>query len=298
MTPILINAKSMKEDMIQSLREEVLEIKEEIGRVPRLVIVKATDDLACQAYVRNKKRVGQDEVGINVELVEIPYGTAIDEVRQILSDLSFDDGVDGIIMQEPVYSYLNDKKYLLKGIYPSCDADCFRIENIGKLMNGNPYITPCTPQGVIDILKYHSVEIQGKRVTVIGRSVNVGLSLSVMLTQMGAVVTTTHSKTPSLEEDIRNADIVVSCVGRKDLIQPEWMKKGSILLGVGINFIDGKQYTDYDVDRMVNESQCSLVGDRVNTTGTATVLNLIKNTIEICKTRYSIKVECENEKDR
>lgn len=287
--PVVINAKEMKAEEVVTLQNEVKIIKEKIGRVPKLVIVKATDDLACQAYVRNKIRVGKEDVGIDVEVVEVPYGTPIDEVRQTLADLSFDELVDAIIMQEPVYNYLNDKEFLLQGISPYCDGDCFRLENLGKLINGSPYVTPCTPQGVIDILKYHKVEIQGKRVTVIGRSVYVGLSLSVMLTQMGAVVTTTHSKTPSLEEDIRNADIVISCVGRENLIQPEWMKRGSVLLGVGITFRDGKQYTDYDVDAMREKSHCLLIGDRVNTTGTATVLNLIKNTIKMCKSRYGIE---------
>lgn len=285
MSPILINAKGMKEEMIQSLKDEVVEIKEAIGRAPILGIVKATDDLACKAYVRNKCKFGE-EVGVDVEVIEIPYGTPIDELQRTLRKLSQE--VDAVILQDPVYGYLDDKEYLLKAISPSRDGDCFRHVNLGKLLQGYPVVSPCTPQGVIDLLNYHSVDVEGKRVTVVGRSTTVGLSLSVMLTQMGAVVTTTHSKTPSLEEDVRGADIVVSCVGKMDLIQPEWMKKGSVLLGVGITFKDGKQYTDYDVDRMILESQCSLVGDRVNTTGTATVLNLIKNTIKLCKTKIGM----------
>lgn len=286
--PMIINAKEMKAEEVITLQNEVKIIKEKIGRVPKLVIVKATDDLACQAYVRNKKRLGE-EVGLDVEVVEVLYGTSIDEVRQTLSDLSFDENVDAIIMQEPVYSYLNDREFLLQGISPYCDGDCFREENLGKLLNGNPHVTPCTPQGVIDILNYHGVSIEGKRITVIGRSVNVGLSLSLMLTQLGGVVTVTHSKTPDLQTDVKNADIVVSCVGRENLIQPEWMKRGAVLLGVGISFRDGKQYTDYDVEAMKNESKCLLIGDRVNTTGTATVLNLIKNTVKMCKKRYGMK---------
>lgn len=287
MAPILINAKAMAEDCVQSLRDEVQVIREKIGRAPRLAIVKATDDLACKAYVRNKGRFGE-KIGVDVEVIEIPYGTSIDELGGLLHSVALDVEIDAVILQDPVYGYLNDKEYLLSKIYPRSDADCFGTENLGKLLCGDPRIEPCTPQGVIDILNYHNVDIQGKRVTVIGRSVNVGLSLSLMLIQKGAIVTTTHSKTPSLEEDIRNADIVVSCVGKRNLIQPEWMKKGSVLLGVGIDFIDGKQYTDYDVDKMIIESQCSLVGDRVNTTGTATVLSLMKNTIKLCKAKHKI----------
>lgn len=287
MLPILINAKTLKESEIVSLREEVNNIIEVIGRPPKLAIVKATDDKACEAYVRNKNRFAE-EIGMDVETIELPYGTPIEEVQMLLHDISLDVEIDAVILQEPVYDYLNDKEFLLRGIFPSADGDCFREENLGKLLNGNPRVTPCTPQGVIDILKHHNVNVEGERVTVIGRSTNVGLSLSIMLIQMGAIVTTTHSKTDSLEDDIKNADIVISCVGRMDLIKPEWMKKGSVLLGVGINFIGGKQYTDYDIDDMLNNSECSLVGDRVNCTGTATVMNLIKNTIKLCKKRYGI----------
>ena len=286
MTPILINAKALKEEEIVSLKDEVFEIISEIGRRPKLVIVKATDDKACEAYIRNKVRFGE-EVGIEVEVVEIPYGTPELEVAVELMAIVSDEDVDSVILQLPVYKYL-DKDYLISTILPEKDGDCFSVENLGRVLQGDGDILPCTPAGVIDILDHHSVKLEGSRVTIIGRSTHVGMSLGVLLTQRGAVTRVTHSKSPSLEEDIRDADIVVSCVGKLDLVKPEWMKKGSVILGVGINFVDGKQYTDYDVDDMIMFSDCSLVGDRVNCTGTATVMNLIKNTIKLCKKNNNI----------
>lgn len=282
MSPILINAKVLKEEDIVSIREEASIIEKELGRKPKLVIIKATDDLACQAYVRNKVMIGR-EVGIEVEVINIPYGTDIEDFEYKVDCITLEGTTDAVIIQEPVYPYLYDKKKIERLIHTFKDGDCFKNTNLGKVLNGNPIVSPCTPQGVIDILNHHLVKVEGKRVTVVGRSTNVGLSLSIMLTQMGAIVTTTHSKTPSLEEDVRNADIVISCVGKRNLIQPEWMKKDSVIIGVGIDFVDGKQYTDYNVNEMLTKSKCSLVGDRVNCTGTATVLNLMKNTVKLCR---------------
>ena len=295
MTPILINAKALKEEEIVSLKDEVYEIISEIGRKPKLVIVKATDDKACEAYIRNKVRFGE-EVGIEVEVVEIPYGTPELEVAVELMAIVSDESVDSVILQLPVYKYL-DKDYLMSTILPEKDGDCFSVENLGRVLQGDGDILPCTPAGVIDILDHHSVKLEGSRVTIIGRSTHVGMSLGVLLTQRGAITRVTHSKSPSLEEDIRGADIVVSCVGKLDLVKAEWMKKGSVILGVGINFVDGKQHTDYDVNDMLIYSDCSLVGDRVNCTGTATVMNLIKNTIKLCKKNNNVG-EYKNEENR
>lgn len=295
MLPILINARALKEQEIVSMTEEVTKIESKIGRKPKLVIVKATDDKACEAYIRNKIRFGE-EVGIDVEVVEIPYGTSEQEVAGEIMEVVTDKDVDSVILQLPIYEYL-DKDFLISLILPHKDGDCFSVENLGKVLQGNADVLPCTPAGVIDILKHHSVKIEGARVTIVGRSTHVGMSLGVLLTQMGAVTRITHSKSPSLEEDVVDADIVISCVGKQDLIKPWWMKKGSVILGVGIDFVDGKQYTDYSIEDMLAYSECSLVGDRIACTGTATVMNLIKNTIKLCKKRYGIG-ESDNEENR
>ncbi|MGL5649561.1 MAG: tetrahydrofolate dehydrogenase/cyclohydrolase catalytic domain-containing protein [Clostridium sp.] len=286
MLPILINANSLKNKEIASMQEEVNKIVDKIGRKPKLVIVKATDDKACEAYVRNKVKVGA-EVGMEVEVLELDKDTT--DIRSIIHmmDTVADDEVDGVILQLPIYDHL-DKDSLIGLIRSNKDADCFSDINLGKLMQGKSDVLPCTPGGVVDIFKHHQVKIEGARVTIVGRSTHVGLSLGVMLTQLGAVVKTSHSKSPSLEEDVRDADIVVSCVGKQKLIKPEWMKRGSVILGVGIDFVDGKQYTDYDIEDMLANSKCSLIGNRISCTGTATVLNLIKNTIKLCKIRKGI----------
>lgn len=281
MTPIVINAKNFKKEEIELMKKEVEEIKEIKNRPPKLTIIKATNDKACECYIRNKIKIGQ-ETGIEVEVLEFPKEVSKNEFETSIRKVGQDPFVDSIIVQEPIYEHLNGIN--ISSLIPSSkDGDGFSIRNLGAMLSNSAVALPCTPIGVINLLKNHCVEIEGSKVTVIGRSVNVGLSLSIILTQLGAVVTTTHSKSKDLEQDIQNADIVISCVGKRNLIKPEWMKKGSILLGVGIIYENGKQYTDYEVEEMVSKSECSLVGDRVNCTGTATVLSLMRNTIKLAK---------------
>lgn|GEM_PF-2325707 len=290
MTPILINAKSMKEEILAELQDEVKLLKQLTDGQPTLTIIKATEDKACDAYIRNKKKIGE-EVGVQVKIIELPPSITQEEMVLRLSELKFKtEQNNAIILQQPIYSHL-EVEPLIDLIDSIQDADCFSTFNLGKLIQQESTVAPCTPKGVIDILKYHGIDIAGKRITVIGRSVHVGLSLSIMLTQMGGIVTTTHSKSPNLQEDVQKADIVISCVGKRNLIQPHWMKKDSVLIGVGITYENGKQYTDYDIDSMLQESQCLLVGDRVNCTGTSTVLNLIKNTINLFKVQNNFNTD-------
>lgn len=280
---IIIDAKSLKEKEIVRLRDEVLTIETNIGRKPSLVIVKASDDLPSQHYIRNKVKLGE-EIGIEVLVEELPETTTQDELEELIMTLNDCDNIDGIIVQLPLYPHLDSKCTDL--ISPFKDSDCFTVERLGKMIQGDGNILPCTPKGVIKLLDEHMVDVPGKNVVVIGRSTHVGQSLSILLTQRSATVTTCHSKTKELEKHIMNADIVISCVGRLELIKPHMMKDNSVLIGVGITVDEnGKQQTDYNVEDMKN-SRCSLVSNRVNSSGTTTVLALMDNTIELCKERY------------
>lgn len=281
MKPTIVNAQAIKEQAIVTLQEEVKIITEVLGKKPKLTIVKATDDKACEAYIRNKIKLGK-EIGIEVEVIEFDESVTQEDLVNLLVKESFIPTTHGLILQQPMYNHI-DVEVLLDLIPQKIDADCFTSLNLGLLMQGKPIVTPCTPQGVIDLLDSFNTEYEGSKITVIGRSRHVGLPLSTMLTQRGAIVTTTHSKSLNLENDVRDADIVVSCVGKEGLIKSWWMKKDSILIGVGISYIDGKQQTDYDIQDMVNHSNCLYIGDRINCTGTMTVLNLIKNTITLAK---------------
>lgn len=280
MKPILINSKKLKDEKILELKNEI----ESLRRKPKLVIISASDDKASKNYIRNKVKIGA-EIGIDVSVVEEGEDITTQELLWTIDNFNIDHQVDGIILQLPVYKHL-DSNALIKAISPKKDADCFSSLLLGDLIQGKNNIKPCTPHGVINILKHHNVDVKGKDIVVIGRSVHVGLSLSIMLTQMGATVTTCHSRTVNLPSKIQQADIVISCAGQRNLIDPKWMKKGSVLLGVGITVDENyKQQTDYSIDDMLELSECELVGDRVNCTGTATVLALMENVVMLSKTQ-------------
>lgn len=283
---LLINSKNMKEENVHILKKEVLYIENKIGRKPKLVIINASNDRSNQSYINNKVKLAE-EIGIDAEVIKLEEDIKQDLLEAIVTRLMCDNTVDAVILQLPIFKHL-DKDKLISLISPAKDADCFSDNRLGQLIQGKGTIYPCTPKGVIDLLKYHNVKIEGKNITIIGRSVHVGTSLAIILTKLGGIVKVTHSKTKSLESDLKDVDIVVSCVGKYDLIKPEYMKEGSVLIGVGIDF-NGKQQTDYDVDKMLRDGKCSMVGDRLATSGLATVISLLENTIQLCKERHKIK---------
>ena len=278
MKPTLINAKQFKETKVMELKDKI----SKLDKKPQLVILSASDDKASENYIRNKMKIGA-EVGITVLVVKADERVTTEDMLETIHKLNQDPNTDAIILQLPIYKHL-DKEALIKAISPCKDADCFSSVKLGDVIQGKALVNPCTPNGVINLLDYHAVDVAGKDVVVIGRSVHVGLSLSVMLIQRGATVTTCNSKTKDLSEKIKQADIVISCVGSMGLIDPRWMKRESVLIGVGITVDENyKQQTDYDVNSMLEFSECSMVGDRVNTTGTATVLSLMENVVELAR---------------
>ena len=278
MKPILINAKNFKETKVMELKDKI----SKLDKKPQLVILSASDDKASENYIRNKMKIGA-EVGITVLVVKADERVTTEDMLETIHKLNQDPNTDAIILQLPIYKHL-DKEALIKAISPCKDADCFSSVKLGDVIQGKALVNPCTPNGVINLLDYHAVDVAGKDVVVIGRSVHVGLSLSIMLTQRGATVTTCNSRTKNLKNKIKQADIVISCVGERNLIDPRWMKKDSVLVGVGITVDENyKQQTDYDVNSMLEFSECSMVGDRVNTTGTATVLSLMENVVELAR---------------
>ncbi|MGL4801884.1 MAG: bifunctional 5,10-methylenetetrahydrofolate dehydrogenase/5,10-methenyltetrahydrofolate cyclohydrolase [Cetobacterium sp.] len=279
--PIIINATSLKEKEIVRLQDEISVIEKEIHRKPCLVIVSASDDKPSENYIKGKVKFGQ-EVGMEVIVEKLDEKTTQAELEELIMTLNDCDNVDGIIVQLPLYRHLNPECTNL--VSSLKDADCFTTHRLGQMIQGTSKIQSCTPKGVISLLDEHNVEISGKNAVVIGRSIHVGQALSLLLTQRSATVTTCHSRTKDLEKHLYDADIVISCVGQSNLIKPHMMKKGSVLIGVGITVCEGKQQTDYDVEAMKN-SKCSLVGNRLNTSGTATIMALISNTIELCKER-------------
>lgn len=285
---ILIDAKAMKNEKLNVLKDRVKEINNKINRIPKLVIVSASNDKASELYMNNKIKTGK-EVGVNVEILRFDNNVVQDEIEKTIVGLNKDNSVDGIIVQLPIYKHL-DKDKIISMIDSSKDADGFSYENLGMMFSGDHKgILPCTAKSVYEMLKHHEVDIEGKRICIIGRGLHTGKSLSSLLIHDGATVTVCNSKTNNIEDIIKDSDIVISSVGQYGLIEPEWMKEGSVLIGIGIDYVNGKQQTDYDIDEMVENSKCSLVSNRINSVGLGTTLFLMENTIKLCEVKYGIK---------
>lgn len=287
---ILIDAKAMKNERVDILKNRVKEIKSKIDREPRLIIMSIGDDKASELYMSNKIKVGR-EVGVSVEIIRFNKDITQEEVEEVIVKLNKDDSVDGIIVQLPIYNHL-DKDKIISIIDSNKDADGFSYENLGIMFSGNhDGILPCTSKSVYEMLKYHSVDVLGKNICIIGRGLHTGKSLASLLINDGATVTVCNSKTKNIENIIKNSDVVISSVGKYKLIKSEWMKDKSILIGIGIDYVDGKQQTDYDIEDMIKNSKCSMVSNRINAVGLGTTLFLMENTIKLCERRHKITNE-------
>ena len=284
---ILIDAKAMKNEKLNVLKDRIKDINNKIKRNPKLVIVSAGDDKASELYMSNKIKTGK-EVGVNVEVLRFDKDVTQEEIEDTIVRLNKDNSVDGIIVQLPIYKHL-DKDKIISTIDFRKDADGFSNENLGRMFTGDHTgILPCTAKSVYELLKYHGVDVLGKRVCIIGRGLHTGKALSSLLINDGGTVTVCNSKTKNIEDIIKDSDIVISSVGKYGLIKSEWMKEGSVLIGIGIDYVNGKQQTDYDVDDMIENSKCSLVSNRINSVGLGTTLFLMENTIKLCEGRHLI----------
>ena len=280
----VIDLIDMKNKKVIELQKEVAKLKEIIHRVPKLVIISASDDKASELYMRNKVKIG-DEIGVDVEILRFGRDTTQEQLENTIIDLNNMNEVDGIIVQLPLFEHL-DKDRVINLIDKNKDADGFSYENLGIMFSGDhSHIIPCTAKSVYEMLKYYNVDVVGKRVCIVGKGIHTGKSLASLLINDRATVTVCNSKTNNIEDIIRDSDIVISSVGKYGLIKSNWLKEGSVLIGIGIDYINGKQQTDYDLEDIINNSKCKLVANRVNSVGLGTTLFLIDNTIKLCKSR-------------
>ena len=273
----ILNANKMEEFMVDII--ETIIVCNYKERNPKLVILVASDDKASERYVKNKVAMGE-KFGIDVQVVKHEKEVTNEYLADYIQHLNYDKDVDGIMLQLPVYGHL-DSDYIINKINPEKDVDGLTLYNKARLETGKSLLYPCTPVGVLDLLMIERIETKGKNVVVVGRGETSGSPLATMIRDEGATVTVCHSKTKreDLEFYIRHADIVISCVGKRNLIDAEWFKEGSVVIGVGLSYDEnGKQHLDFDVDKVVELGKAKLVSQRTNCTGKATVISLMYNT--------------------
>lgn len=250
------------------------------GRLPKVVILMASNDKPSERYVANKIKMAE-KFNIEAELIKFNENVTNKELEEVINDLNNDESVDGLILQLPVYEHLNARR-LINQICPYKDVDGLTWYSKALLENNELKLMPCTPLGVKNLLLLEGVIIAGKNVVVVGRGETSGAPMATTFRNLDATVTFCHSKTSrkDLEFYVRHADIVISCVGKQNVLDAEWFKEGSIVVGVGFTYDEnGKQQLDFDFNKVVELGKAKLVSQRTNCTGKATVISLLYNTV-------------------
>lgn len=229
-----------------AIRSELLPqidaFKSSAGRPPALHILLVGDDPASHVYVRNKEKAGR-ETGLAVTIHRLPAASTQDAVLARVRQLNADDACDGILVQSPLPHGLGKaaEQQVFDAIDPAKDVDCFHPENVGRLVQGRAVLAPCTPSGVMELLRREQIPLAGRRAVVIGRSEIVGKPMALLLLQRDATVTVCHSKTEDLPARCREADILVAAIGRAAFVTPGFVKPGAVVIDVGINALKSRE---------------------------------------------------------
>ena len=241
MSAVVMDGKALAAEIKQSLRDRCAAL----SRPPRLAVVLVGDDPASAVYVRNKE---QDcaQCGISCADHRLPADTSQEALLALIDTLNRDRSIDGILVQMPLPAHL-DAGQVLRAIDPAKDVDAFHPENVGRLHLGQPRYLPCTPAGILALLKKYGIDPAGKHCVVVGRSNIVGKPMAMLLLHADATVTICHSRTPDLREQCRRADILVSAAGRRGLITADMVKPGAVVIDVAMNRgEDGRLCGDVD----------------------------------------------------
>jgi 5,10-methylene-tetrahydrofolate dehydrogenase/Methenyl tetrahydrofolate cyclohydrolase len=272
----IIDGKKLSAEIHEELRAEVAKMK----RKPGLAVILVGDDMASHTYVRNKKK-DCEEVGIYSEVHELPAMTTQNELLTLIEKLNNDDNIHGIIAQSPLPGQL-DESIIVNNIDRTKDVDAFHPYNVGKIMIGDYAFLPCTPAGVMEMLRRTGIEVAGKRCVVVGRSNIVGKPMAMLLLHANGTVTMCHSKTRGLADECKRAEILVSAVGRANFITADMVSPGAVVIDVGMNRgADGKLCGDVDFANV--EPIASYITPVPGGVGPMTRAILLKNTVTSAK---------------
>ncbi|MEB5757578.1 bifunctional methylenetetrahydrofolate dehydrogenase/methenyltetrahydrofolate cyclohydrolase FolD [Mammaliicoccus sciuri] len=257
------------------LQAEVEKLKEH-NIVPKLTVILVGNDGASQSYVNSKKKAAE-KIGMISEIVHMDESSTEEEVLSELDRLNNDDSVSGILVQVPLPKQVSEAK-VLEAINPDKDVDGFNPINIGRLYTGERTFIPCTPLGIMEILKHADIDLKGKNVAVIGRSHIVGQPVSKLLTDQDATVTLLHSKSTNTEEVLKQADVIVSAVGRVHLVTKDLVKPGAVIIDVG-NTPDENGKLKGDVDIEAVKEVASAITPVPGGVGPLTITMVLNNTL-------------------
>ena len=271
----ILDGKLMAEDLTKDQTRRVAELAAK-GVIPGLAVVLVGEDPASQIYVRNKG-IACETVGVHSKTIRLPQSASQDEVIATVDELNSDDSIHGILVQLPLPGQL-DEAAVLARILPQKDVDGFHISNAGKLFSGQAGVVPCTPKGILHMLKQGGVDLAGKDAVVIGRSNIVGKPAAMLLLNENCTVTICHSRTQNLKEHCRRADILVAAIGKPRFVTADMVKPGAAVVDVGINRVDGKVVGDVDYEAV--SEVAGYITPVPGGVGKLTISMLIENTLE------------------
>ncbi len=282
--PRIIDGKVISAAVKQRVAEGVKELNDK-GITVGLAVIIVGDDPASKVYVANKKKACE-ALGIISEEYALPESTTEEELLSLINELNGKKSINGILCQLPLPKHL-DEKIIINSILPEKDVDAFHPSNVGKIMIGDYDFVPCTPAGVMEMLKYENIEVEGKTCVVIGRSNIVGKPMGMLLLHKNGTVTICHSRTKNLKEICLTADILVAAVGRANFVTADMVKEGSVVIDVGMNRENGKLCGDVDYENV--KDKASAITPVPGGVGPMTIAMLMQNTLTAAKKQNNCK---------
>ncbi len=274
---MILDGKGLSEQRLARLKEEIA-----AGRLsPRLATVLVGEDPGSQLYVRMKHKACE-EIGIRSVNVTLPADATTGDLLDRLNTLNEDPDIDGILVQLPLPAQINTHR-VLESINPEKDADGFHPRNMGLLLDGLPGLRPCTPKGIMTILDAYNIPVAGKQAVVIGRSVDVGKPIALLLLMADATVTICHSKTQDLASITRQADILVAAAGKAHMVTADMVKPGAVVIDVGTNRVNGKLLGDVDFENV--SKVAGAITPVPGGVGPMTIATLLENTLQAARNR-------------
>lgn len=282
----LIDGKAVSASVRAQVAEEVERLKAQ-GVTPGLAVVIVGNDPASHTYVNNKKKACA-QTGIHSEEYVLPEEATQEELMALIKTLNEKEDVHGILVQSPLPNGL-DEEAVVEAILPEKDVDAFHPENVGRVMIGNFHFLPCTPAGIIELLRSQNIEIQGKDCVVIGRSNIVGKPMAMLLLHNNGTVTICHSKTKNLKEVCRRADILVAAVGRPKFVTADMVKPGAVVIDVGMDRDENGKLCG-DVDFAEVEKVAGYITPVPGGVGPMTIAMLLRNTLTAARLQNGLSM--------
>lgn len=279
MPAAVIDGRAVAAEIRRRLAHEVEAFRGKTGIQPHLAAILVGDDPASAVYVRNKQRACE-QVGLKSTLHKLPAQTDSLTLLDLIARCNADETVHGILVQLPLPPQM-EAAHILDAVAPEKDVDAFHPENVGRLVQGRPRFLPCTPQGILELLKHQQIETAGRHAVILGRSDIVGKPMALLLLQKGpqadCTVTVCHSRTKNLAAITRTADILIAAIGRPKFVTADMVQPGAVVIDVGINRVDGQLVGDVDFEAV--QQVAAAITPVPGGVGPLTIAMLLQNTL-------------------